>query len=56
MENKYTGIKVVDFSDWQTWFEKGEVVYDKRLKLYPNQGIVLKGNDCKQHGILDGYG
>lgn len=54
---KYNGIKVIEFHDWNNWFKDGRVDIkdlNKKCKFYDNMGIVLKGDDCKEHGIVKG--
>lgn len=48
-------VVIEDFQDWNAWYQDGEV-YIEDLNLteptHPNQGVVLKGNGCKEHGIV----
>lgn len=55
----YSGVSVVemDTQDWQEWYENGKIRYDKfgdKKDFYPNTGVVLKGQDTKEHGIVKG--
>lgn len=51
-------IAVVEgFEDWNTWYAKGEVELSSipgNYKWHQNQGVVLKGMGCKEHGLVKG--
>jgi len=54
---KYSGIKVIEFHDWNAWYADGKIEIkslNKKCKFYSNMGVVLKGDDCKEHGIVKG--
>jgi PhoH-like ATPase len=48
-------VVIEDFEDWNDWYENGmiEIASLKApVELHQNQGVVLKGSDCKEHGIV----
>ena len=55
----YSGISVVEMSgsDWQEWYEDGKIKIEKvgdKKDFFPNMGVVLKGKDFKEHGLVKG--
>jgi len=51
-------IVVVDgFEGWNQWYKDGEVEISEikgEYEFHANQGVVLKGSGCKEHGIVKG--
>lgn len=50
-------VVIEDFEGWNEWYENGKVKIEniKGMHLFnPNQGVVLKGQGAKEHGIVKG--
>lgn len=48
-------VVIEDFEDWNDWYANGaiEIVNLKTsIQFHENQGVVLKGAGCKEHGIV----
>lgn len=48
-------IVIEDFQDWNKWYADGEISVEElniTEPVYPNQGVVLKGDGCKEHGLI----
>ena len=41
-----------DFQNWNTWYRDEAIQVPEGLEAYPNQPIVLKGQDTKAHGLV----
>jgi PhoH-like ATPase len=52
-------VVIEGFEDWNTWYAEGRIKLDTvsgNNEFHPNQGVVLKGNGCKEHGLVkDGH-
>jgi PhoH-like ATPase len=50
-------VVIEGFEDWNTWYAEGKIELDTIVgdyQFYPNQGVVLKGSGCKEHGLVKG--
>lgn len=48
---------IEDFEDWNNWYASGFIDIDSlktNIEFYPNQGVVIKGSGCKEHGLVKG--
>jgi PhoH-like ATPase len=46
------------FEDWNDWYSEGKILIadlkSNEEVFHPNQGVVLKGSGCKEHGMVRG--
>ena len=50
-------VVVEGFDNWNQWYEEGRVKTETlpgNISFHPNQGVVLKGDGAKEHGLVKG--
>lgn len=50
-------VVIEGFEDWNQWYQDGVIALSEikgEYEFHQNQGIVLKGSGCKEHGLVKG--